>query len=279
MNYRSAYQDLKEIRRAREYRLYDAAGRRYLDLYQDAGRAVLGHRPTDMNRSFKSAASKGLWAPFTSKTVIRLEQAVQRLVGPGAIRFFSSMDRALSSYSRERVLDPLFADSWFSSVQPDPERALALLWRPFIPEELDALLGRLLEMGQPVLLLPIMPVPGGFAPQAAVHLGNWRGALVPGDAVSPAAAAFASAALRELAGCRRESLELPAPGADLWHQCGPYLLWKGDEVSYGRCRTALLEKGILLPASRNEPAILPSIYSEGEIAPLFAYREDDDGNL
>ena len=33
------------IRRAREYHLYSVTGKRYLDLWQNGGQALLGHRP------------------------------------------------------------------------------------------------------------------------------------------------------------------------------------------------------------------------------------------
>ena len=37
--------EIPRIRRARGYRLYDHHGRRYLDLWQNGGRSLLGHRP------------------------------------------------------------------------------------------------------------------------------------------------------------------------------------------------------------------------------------------
>ena len=42
------------VRRARDYHIYDESGRRYLDFYQDGGRAVLGHRPPNVAKTLKN---------------------------------------------------------------------------------------------------------------------------------------------------------------------------------------------------------------------------------
>jgi len=51
---------LPVIRRARGYRLYGQDGRRYLDLWQGGGRALLGHRPARVTTVLKNVISTGL---------------------------------------------------------------------------------------------------------------------------------------------------------------------------------------------------------------------------
>ena len=58
------YNMMPEIRRARDYRLYDIHGRRYLDLCLDGGRALLGHKPGRVVLMMKNALEKGLSASY-----------------------------------------------------------------------------------------------------------------------------------------------------------------------------------------------------------------------
>jgi glutamate-1-semialdehyde aminotransferase len=55
--------EIPPIRRARGFRLYDGAGRRYLDLWQADGNAILGHRGAGMVTAVKAALDRGLAAP------------------------------------------------------------------------------------------------------------------------------------------------------------------------------------------------------------------------
>ncbi len=50
------------IRRARGYRLYDHRGRRYLDLWQNGGHSLLGHRGLHLLSLLKNLMSRGLLA-------------------------------------------------------------------------------------------------------------------------------------------------------------------------------------------------------------------------
>lgn len=61
MNDYFSMQSVPLIRRARGYFLYTPDGRRFLDFYQDNGRAVLGHRSSGMQQVIKSTVSKGCW--------------------------------------------------------------------------------------------------------------------------------------------------------------------------------------------------------------------------
>jgi len=68
------------IRRARGYRLYDHRGRRYLDLWQNGGRSLLGHRPAGQTTLLKNLLSKGLAADLPSPYTGRLERALAALL-------------------------------------------------------------------------------------------------------------------------------------------------------------------------------------------------------
>ncbi|HAF86106.1 MAG TPA: glutamate-1-semialdehyde aminotransferase, partial [Sphaerochaeta sp.] len=65
--------------RARSFYLYDRYGLRYVDFFQNHGRAILGHRPDILQRSLKSTASRGLISEYPSVFEGRLEKLLARL--------------------------------------------------------------------------------------------------------------------------------------------------------------------------------------------------------
>jgi len=88
------------VRRARGYRLYTAGGRRILDLYQDGGRAILGHGGGGIVTAFKSGLERGPNSPLPSVYTGRLQAAVGDLIPEcRVIRVFSNSERALSAIS------------------------------------------------------------------------------------------------------------------------------------------------------------------------------------
>ena len=79
---RARLERLGPIRRARGYRLYDHRGRRYLDLWQAGGRALLGHRPDRTVAQIKGVLSRAPHAGLPSVYERRLLGRLRRLV-PG----------------------------------------------------------------------------------------------------------------------------------------------------------------------------------------------------
>ena len=88
---------LPRIRRARGYRLSALDGRRLLDMWQDGGRAILGHRGADVTTALKRALDRGVTEAFPSVQEHRLEQALRRLLGaaePFSVAVYASRERA-----------------------------------------------------------------------------------------------------------------------------------------------------------------------------------------
>ena len=54
----ASFAGFPSIRRSRGFRLYTPEGRRFLDLYQDAGRGMLGSRPKGLALRFKNSLDK-----------------------------------------------------------------------------------------------------------------------------------------------------------------------------------------------------------------------------
>ena len=69
------------VRRAREWRLYDQAGDRYVDFWQADGAAFLGHRPPGLARTVEAEIDRGLWSALPTPWPRRLRAALHRLAG------------------------------------------------------------------------------------------------------------------------------------------------------------------------------------------------------
>ncbi|MCE5255377.1 MAG: hypothetical protein LLF89_00855 [Spirochaetaceae bacterium] len=78
---------LPPIRRARNWRLYGTNGKRYIDLYADAGRAIMGYSRGRGARETKDLLDKGLVAAYPSTQKTRFEKALAKRF-PGYARFW-----------------------------------------------------------------------------------------------------------------------------------------------------------------------------------------------
>jgi hypothetical protein len=245
---------LPAIRRARDYHLYDSRGKRYLDLYQDGGGALLGHRPRGLYHDLKNGLQKGLAAELPSVYEERLLKELRRLIpGEWEVRIYRSRDRAA-----EAISDLLGIRSGERAVQ-EPFAAIgdgALFFRPF----LDA------DYSRARALVPLLPFPGGFAPQPVFFrpgITNARSPY-PGDTVSPAL-------LSGLARTIRELLRIPET-PDIWNDwrlpgwkrrgwyCMPDFASEGYEAVFD----LFLAGGVLISPDPGLPTILPRIFSDGE---------------
>ena len=240
---------LPAIRRARDFHLYDASGKRYLDLYQQGGRAWLGHRPEGLSLQIKNTLSRGVYSPYPGSEEGKLIKALRALlfILPGSAEFHN-----LRYYSASHqdflpdAVDPLFH-------QEGP----CTLWRPALdwPDKAGSV-----EM--------LIPLPG-FEYGRIIATRNEN--LPQGDIPSPVIAA----ALLRCVWVLKKTLETAAPVHDFsipeaapWSQSGPYCLFKGngDENAddYKEMFIQALKAGILLPPSASSPCILPGILTSGD---------------
>lgn len=84
------------VRRARDFRLYDQAGTRYVDFWQADGAAFLGHRPRGLARAVAAEIDRGLWAPLPTPWESRLKKALAALarqVGVPALTIGDAAER------------------------------------------------------------------------------------------------------------------------------------------------------------------------------------------
>jgi len=266
--------ELPRIRRARGYRLYDERGRRYLDLWQNGGRSLLGHRPARQTTLLKDVLSKGLAADLPSVYTRRLERALAALLpGYAQVRVVASQEAALRlaglylgrELSAAEVTDPALADAPRSAPSaPGAPRAEVALWRP----GLEAVAGS----PPAAVLLPVLPFGLAGAPAAVCFAGPLPEGFPASEVVSPLLLAGALRSLADLKRIKRpEALgdELLA-GVRGWRRRGIYLTPCCEPARYGEVFRAFLEGGVLLSPVFPGPSILPGEeLSRGELRTMI----------
>ncbi len=251
--------ELPNINRARDFHLYDDKGNRYLDFYQDDGRAILGHRPHLLSTQLKNVLSKGLLGKMPSKYTYRLEKALLALLPDFPyIRIYEhylKVERVLSESGlpspRDIVRDLLF-------YEPDGDRAPGF-WRPFVETEVT----------YPDIIVPVIPFPGGFAPGIVCSRVDFPGSFPSSDMCSPFLLAGLTRIvydlLREIKERKREGWK-SFEGSG-WERKGPYLAPRHiREEAYFRLYREFLEQGILLNPVYGGICIIPGDFSPGEVA-------------
>lgn len=239
---------LPRLKRAREYHFYDLHGRRYVDLWQEGGRFLLGRRPKGISLTLKNALDQGLSGALPSVYEGRaLRQLVKLLPGAEGAALFRNAD---SLYRR--------AAQWGQT---------PALWRPFTAQPLPT-------NGLTALLLPASASPV----VAAVWTGNppadWGS-----DLVSPADLAAYVQALHHFE--RWTTEEAPAAlavWADLsalfpasWTKEGPWLQPpRLPDAEWPAVAAHFLAAGFVIPPSPQTVWVLPAVLSPGERKKLQA---------
>ena len=241
--------DIPVFRRARDYHLYDDRGNRYLDLYQNDGRALMGHRPGHFSQYMKNSISRGLWADYPPQHQRRLFTLIKKLFPPYAEAvLFRNRERALAALDIKELSDPL------------KERGSSYLWRPELPDhpEGDHLFLRL-------------PVAGLVETQIVLS----RLPLPEGDEVSPILVDALVRLFHDYRIWRTETL----PPKDFsaypsFSQRGPYLAWNREPENYQKIFREALEKGLLIPPQEKYPLVIPRELSDYEERTLRDFLED-----
>jgi hypothetical protein len=289
---------LPPIRRARLWRLYaedrpsgraaarsaGAAGGierpwRFLDMWMDGGRALLGAKGSGIGTAAKAAIDMGLLRPMPSAWERRLEKELARLYpGYEAARFFLDDGRALAAAARAlgsapgtaaRLLDPARRGP---DADGEGKAAAVPLLRPF---------GELLGSGEAgaaggaaaELAIPLLGCPSALAPSILLFRGREAAESFEGDVLPPIRLAAAHRALRELAAMSEWY------GEELWRKAGrrlesffdrlgPYLYPRFGAERYGAAFEAALSAGVLLSPDPELPSIVPGDFDDGELAAL-----------
>jgi len=250
--------------RAQSFYLYDRYGLRYIDFFQNHGRAILGHRPELLQRSLKNTANRGLISEYPSVFGGRLEKLLARLFPDYAdFRLYADAQvvrQVAMKVSSDAIYDPAYS--------PPADHHPVSFWRPY------------LEVGgaDSELLFPILPFPGSFIPQVVcIKEQALADELPPSDPVSPllldllikTVATLIRSLESEEAVAKRKS----NPLAGLFETRGPYGITHLSSSRYREFAQEALRLKVVLPPSADIPLITPGEYSKGDIALFLKLAE------
>lgn len=259
----NAFDLIPIIQRARGYRVYDIKGKRYLDLYQDGGHAILGHRPDRVGLALKNTISKGLLSDYPSVYTSRFVRALTSLLpGHSDFRWYCSTENALAAASQHvgrklalsDVEDPVFSHS---------DQTPAAFWRPFL---------------KPVnsqVTFPLLPLAKSWSPTVVAFRERPGDGVLSSDCISGAILSGMCRSVYDLiryVGAAGET-DWERFNSPAWDRKGPYLLPKCDVDRYGIIFERLLQNGIIISPFYPGPSILPGEYSPGEIKRLMQNSE------
>lgn len=252
---------LPVIKRAREYRIYDDKGRRYLDLFQESGKALLGHRQHKLSLDLKNTISRGLLSAYPSVYHRRIEKVLRKIIPAGYNGIFVSSDMQQIFKAFPGIIGRSFTYQDIAEPLLDETGELTW-WRPFLKVE------------YPDIIFPVVPLTGSFAfTVAAVKQKNYSFSC---SGISALTAIAVSRVLHNLDALISEDpysrLKMQLPG---WDRKGPYLVFKGDEKQYNKIYMTGLKTGVLLSPGFPSFSIIPACYDEGEIRAFLREIDND----
>jgi len=261
------------IRRARGYRLYDHRGGRYLDLWQNGGHSLLGHRGLHLMSLLKNLLSRGLLGDLPGVQGRHLEKALAlRLPGYAYARLARGGREALALASlflgrpvaEEEVFDP--------ALDPPQRQAQVARWRPLLDYPPQG-------PGGPRVLLPVLPFAAAGAPAAVCFDAEPPADFPASQALSPVLLAGAARCLYDLARYRLPEWHRPdlLAGAAGWEQRGIYLRARCAPERYPAVFRAFLAAGVLLNPRYPGPSLLPAEASPGEVAKMIQLFRENPG--
>lgn len=251
---------LPVVRRAREYRLYDVSGRRYVDLWQVDGHAILGHRGVGVSTALKNLISRGLLGDLPSPAANRLVRALRELLPSHPfVRVYRSLDGCLGALSAWRGRAVGVADIADPIVPSNPAENVEIsAWRPHAPAFASAARA----------VVPVLPFGICGGPWAACFREDPKDSVPPSEAVSAVAL---EGVTRGILGLRRHAVGavasvLARTDTPSWEVTGIYLTPRFPRLVYGDVFDSFLREGVVISPRYDCPSILPSTLSDGEIA-------------
>lgn len=273
------------VKRARGCHLYTSKGRRLTDMYQEAGRAILGWGASRAMTEFKNVMNRGITGSFPTDYSARLEKAVKKLLPEYThIRWYASLEsarRAVSFFFNlsagvqigeqpqldavinahpENVQDLTF-DNWLY-VMGIPR------WRPWL--ESTHLTGErdipsfVMEQNsraqEAVVVVPPLPWTRTYYLVAFSDTGNRK--IVPSDMLPPPVLAATARGIYDLIAelpCRseRDWNLYDSIICKYWKRRGPYLLPLVSPEQYKDFFRHCLDCGLLISPYYRTPSIIP----------------------
>jgi len=248
--------ELPNFRRAREYHLYDDKGNRYLDLWQNNGRSLMGHRPGKFSQYLKNSISRGMWADYPNPAQHKLKKTLLKLFPEYSDAYlFRNRERALAATSPESPQDPL---QYLTNSVPGS----CWDWRPLLPAPPE---GQILYLR--------LPIAGTFETQIIL---SKKPLSINEDSLSPIILNGLQRLWDDYRNWSLDKREIPRIllKNDRLLQSGPYLIWKEAPSSYDKVFQNALDLKLLIPPETKYPLMIPMEMSDYENKLLTNFLEE-----
>jgi hypothetical protein len=258
---------IPQIKRAREYRLYDYKGNRFLDFYQNNGHSILGHRPGTLTKQIKNTISRGLIYDIPSVYQKRLKKELAKTFKDyKSFHIFNSLEHALKNAYEYLNTDPLLiGDPAFNNIEK------ISFYRPFLTEKIEKQL-----FSKSDILIPILPFSLGGSPVITCIKKNIDN--IQDDHISPF---ILSGTLNSIYNLRKAVLHNYrfSIKSKYWTCIGIYLVPNMKKEKYKKAFKYFLNNGILISPYYNKPSILPGTATPGEIKKVIGIFNNITDNI
>ncbi len=244
--------NLPGIRRARLWRLYAYSGERFLDLWMDGGRAILGAKGSGIGTSLKAAIDMGLSRPMPSPWEARLrKELLRRWPAYTHVLFYRSETAALRALGERG------------------EAELRIL-RPF-GEYLEERNGN--GEVQVSVATALLPCPSALSPGVLLFRNQEEAHDIAEELVPPLQLAGLVRALFEFDGFTKTYTEKHWRRVDrfvagAFERKGPYLVPLYPRERHEDYFLACLAAGLLISPDYDTASMIPGDFDDGELAKL-----------
>ena len=251
------------IKRVRGYRLYTDKSEKYLDFFQEGGKAILGSKPRGFSLALKNEIEKSNFYNYPSVYFVKIVKGILQIAEENQINisYFKTEEEACRYVSeKEGKKYSLYKDLSLDFNSPSQQGGYVYLWFPFCGNSLKQYLDNF------TYVLPVLPFPGDIAP--AILLSS-KVSVENNYIPSPVVLSGINNIIYNLIKFMKEDpyiywREYTSMLNKIWRAKGPYLIPVYNEKHHELIFKNFLEKKILIQPCYGKMSVLPAEISEGE---------------
>ena len=251
------------IKRVRGYRLYTDNSEKYLDFYQESGKAILGSRPRGFSLALKKEIEKSNFYNYPSGYLKKTEKGISKLAEGSAlnISYFKTEEELCNYVSEKEGKEYSLCKNIKDNYSDVEEKTNSIyFWFPFCGSSLKQYLDNF------NYVLPILPFPGDITP---VVLLSSKILTENNYIPSPVILSGLNNIIYNLIRFLQEEpyihwREYTSMLNKIWKAKGPYLLPVYSEKKHELIFKTFLKNKILIQPCYGKMSVLPAEISEGE---------------
>jgi hypothetical protein len=261
------YDLVPPFKRAQNYRLYDYKGNSYIDLCQNNGHSILGHRPHGMTKLLKNTVSRGLIYDIPSVYQKRLKKELAFMFAQfRSFYIFKSLEAAVKTAGEllniriMKISDPVFNRIDRISY-----------YRPFLPDDIQKALFAKAEV-----IIPVLPFSIAGSPVAVCFKERVKDQGE--NHISPFILACTLKSIYNLRKAALHKYKFNIKNKN-WTKTGIYLVSNEKQENYPAVFKYFLKNGILISPDCRKPSVLPGTASPGEVKKIIGIFENITDNI